>query len=115
MKKSNWNSKGSGGGDQVNFLLGEIERLKAEHQICGASVIANWSMRRIQPLQRRVHLGFQYEGETDPSRYTRTKITEDDLKDRVLELLKNVPETANVAGTFSVARRPREVLFRVVD
>ena len=46
----------------------------------------------------------------DPSRYTRTKITEDDLKDRVLELLKNVPETANVAGTFSSVRRPREVL-----
>ena len=86
-----------------------------DHQICGASVIANWSMRRFQPLQRRIHFGFQYEGETDPSRYTRTKITEDDLKDRVLELLKNVPEVANVAGTFSDARRPREVLFLVVD
>ena len=72
-------------------------------------------MRRILPLQRRVHLGFQYEGEMDPSRYTRIKITEDDLKDRVLELLKNVPETANVAGTFSVPRRPREVLLRVAD
>ena len=72
-------------------------------------------MRRIQPLQRRVHFGFQYEGETDPSRYTQTKITEDDLKDRVLELLKNVPKTANVAGTFSVARRPQEVLLRVVN
>ena len=60
-------------------------------------------------------MGFQYEVETDPSRYTGTKITEDDLKDRVLELLKNVPETANVAGTFSAARHPREVLLRVVD
>ena len=114
VKKSNWNSKGSGG-DQVSFLLGEIERLKADHQICGASVIASWTMRRILPLQRRVNLGFQYAGETDPSCYTRTKITEDDLKDRVLELLKNVPETANVARTFSTVRRPREVLFRVVD
>ena len=72
-------------------------------------------MRRIQPLQRRVNLGFQYTGEADPSRYTRTKIFEDDLKDRVLELLKNMPGTANVAGTFSAARRPREVLFREVD
>jgi hypothetical protein len=89
--------------------------LKAEHQICGASVIASWSLRRIQPLQRWVNLGFHYTGDADPSRYTRTKITEDDLKDRVLGLLKNVPETANVAGTFSVVRRPREVLFRVVD
>ena len=51
----------------------------------------------------------------DPSHYTRTKITENDLKDRVLGLLKNVPKMANVAGTFSAARRPREVLLRVVD
>ena len=29
VKRSSWNSKG-GGGDQVNFLLGEIERLKAD-------------------------------------------------------------------------------------
>ena len=72
-------------------------------------------MRRIQPLQRRVNLGFQYAGEADPSCYTRTKITEDDLKDRVLGLLKNVAGTANVAGTFSAGRHPREVLFRVVD
>ena len=72
-------------------------------------------MHRIQPLQRRVNLGFQYAGEVDPSRYTQTKITKDDLMDRVLGLLKNVPETANVAGTFNVVRRPREVLFLVVD
>ena len=72
-------------------------------------------MRRIQPLKWWVNFGFQYAGEADPSRYTRTKIAEDDMKDRVLELLKNVPEMANVAGTFSAVRRPREVLFRVVD
>ena len=89
VKKSSWNSKGSRG-DQVNFLLGEIERLKVDHQIRGASVIAHWSMRRIQPLQQRVHLGFQYTGGMDPSRFSRSKITEDDLKDRVTRLLKNV-------------------------
>jgi len=113
-KKSSWNSKGSGG-DQVNFLLEEIERLKADHQICGASVIAHWLMRRIQPLQRRVHLGFQYTGVADPSCYSRSKITEDDLKDRVLGLLKNMAGTANIARTFSAGRHSREVLFRVVN
>ena len=72
-------------------------------------------MHRIQPLQRQVNLGFQYTGEVDPSHYTRTKIAEDDLRDRVLELRKNVPGTANISGTFNAIRRPREVLFRVVD
>ena len=100
VRKSSWNSKGSDG-DQVNFLLEEIERLKADH----------WSMRRIQPLQQRVHLGFQYTGGADPSCYSRSKITEDDLKDRVLGLLKNVAGMANIAGTFSAGGHPREVLF----
>ena len=60
-------------------------------------------------------MGFQYTGGTDPSRFTRSKITEDDLKDRVMQLLKNVAGTENIAGTFSAGRHPREVLFRVVD
>ena len=30
-------------------------------------------------------------------------------------MLKNVVGTANIAGTFSAGRRPREVLLRVVD
>ena len=62
-----------------------------------------------------VHLGFQYTGGTDPSRYSRSKVAEENLKDRVLGLLKNVAGTANIAGTFSAGRRPREVLLRVVD
>ena len=74
-------------------------------------MIAHWSMRRIQPLQQRVHLGFQYMGGTDPSHYSRSKIIEDDLKDWVMQLLKNVAGTANIAGTFSAGRRPREVLL----
>ena len=62
-------------------------------------------------MQQRVHLGFQYTGGADPSRYSRSKITEDDLKDRVLGLLKNVAGTANIAGTFSADKHPWEVLF----
>ena len=114
VKRPRWNSRG-GNVDHVNFLLGEIEKVKADHRICGASVIAYWSMRRIQPLQRQVCLGFPYTGGADPSRYSRSRITEDDLKDRVLGLLKNVAGTANIAGTFSAGRHPWEVLFRVVD
>ena len=51
----------------------------------------------------------------DPSRFSRSKITEDDLKDRVARLLKNVVGMANIIGTFSAGRRPRELLLRVVD
>jgi len=114
IKRSSWNSRG-GNVDHVNFLLEEIEKLKADHQISGASVIVHWTLRRIQPLQRRVHLGFQYTSEEDPTRFTRSKISEAELKDRVARLLKNVVGTVEIAGSFRAGRRPREVLLRVVD
>ena len=46
LKKPSWNSRG-GRVDQVNFLLGEIEKLKADHHITGVSVVAHWSLRRV--------------------------------------------------------------------
>ena len=108
VKRPRWNSKG-GRADQVNFLLGEIEVLKAEHQIIGASVVAHWTIRRVQPLQRRVHLAFEYTGEEDPTRYTREKISEDDLEARVTTLLKNVDWRPSLSGAFRAGWRPREV------
>ena len=66
VKRPSWNSRG-GRRDQVNFLLGEIERLKEDQQITGVSMVAHWSLRRVQPLQWRVHLAFQYMGEEDPT------------------------------------------------
>ena len=110
VKKPSWNSKGSGE-DQVNFLLGEIEKVKVKHQITGASMVAHWTIRRVQPLQRWVHLAFEYVGEEDPTRYTREKISEDDLEVRVAALLKNVDWRPNLSGAFRAGRRPREVLF----
>ena len=95
--------------DQVNFLLGEIEKLKADHQITGASVVAHWTIRRVQPLQRRVHLAFEYTGEKDPTHYSREKISVDDLEIRVTALLKNVEWRPSLSGAFRTGRRPREV------
>ena len=60
-------------------------------------------------------MGFEYTGEMDPTRYTHAKISETDLKDRVARLLKNVAWKPSISGTFRAGRRPREVLFRVVD
>ena len=46
IKRASWNSRG-GNVDQVNYLLGEIDLLKKNHQISGASVVAHWSLWRI--------------------------------------------------------------------
>ena len=54
-------------------------------------------------------------GETDPSRFTQSMISEVELKDRVARLLKNVVGKANISRTFRAGRRPLVVLLRVVD
>ena len=102
VKRATWNSRG-GNLDQVNFLLGEIDLLKRENRISGASVVADWSLRRIHPLQ--------FTGEKDPTRYTRFKISHVDLKRQVDRLLKGVTGETRMKGTFKAGRHPREVLF----
>ena len=74
-----------------------------DHLITGASIVVHWTLRRVQPLQRWVHLGFQYTGEEDPTRYTRAKIAEDELKDRVAGLLKNVVWRPSLSETLEPA------------
>ena len=78
-------------------------------------MVAHWTIRRVQPLQRRVHLAFEYTGEEDPTRYAREKISEDDLENRVAALLKSINWRPSLSGAFRADRRPREVLLRVVD
>ena len=58
-----------------------------------------------------MHLGFQFIGEKVPTRFTRFKISNADLKRRVDRLLKGVTGEASIKGTFKAGRRPREVLF----
>jgi len=58
-----------------------------------------------------VHLGFQFTGEKDATRYTRFKISNDDLRRRVDQLLKGVVGEAIIKETFKAGRHPQEVLF----
>ena len=66
--------------------------------------------RRIQPLQARETLGFQYQGTDDPSRYLKEEISEDIVFSRVQRLLRNVKKVPVVPETFSAANPPKQVL-----
>ena len=70
----------------------------------------DWMKRRIQPLQARESLGFQYQGTTNPSRYSKEEISDDVVFSRVQRLLKNVNRIPVVPGTFSAANPPKQVL-----
>ena len=67
---------------------------------------------QIQLLQQIVHLGYQYTGEQDPTRYSSDKISQADAMRRVNRVLKDVVGVPNIGGTFRLDKRPREVLFK---
>jgi hypothetical protein len=74
------------------------------------AVVFDWMKRRIQPLQVRESLGFQYQGTTDSSRYSKEEISDDVAFSRVQRLLRNVKKVPVVPDTFSAANPPRQVL-----
>ena len=66
--------------------------------------------RRIQPLQARESFGFQYQGTTDPSRYSKEEISDDVAFSQIQRLLRNVKKVPIVPNTFSAANPPKQVL-----
>ena len=55
-------------------------------------------------------LGFQYQGTTDPSRYSKEEISEDVAFSRIQRLLRNVKKVPVVLDTFSAGNPPKQVL-----
>ena len=74
----------------------------------------DWMKRRIQPLQARESFGFQYQGTTDPSRYSKEEISDDIVFSRMQRLLKNVNNISVVLGTFSAANPSKQVLYHSI-
>ena len=70
----------------------------------------DWMKRRIQPLQARETLGFQYQGTADSSRYSKEEISDDEAFSRVQRLLKDVKKIQVVPNTFSAASPLKLVL-----
>ena len=94
---------------QISQLLERIAVLR-QNMLTGEVVVFDWMKRRIPPLQAREMLGFQYQGTTDPSRYSKEEISDDVVFSRMQRLLKNVNNIPVVPGTFSAANPPKQVL-----
>jgi hypothetical protein len=47
--------------------------------LTGVCVVANWLARRVTPLKKQVHPGWEYNGLQDPTRETTTNIDVDQL------------------------------------
>jgi hypothetical protein len=62
--------------DQVEELLDTIAAYK-EIGVTGASVMFSFFKRRVQPIQQRHVLGFEYKGAEDPSRMCAEELTDE--------------------------------------
>ena len=65
--------------------------------------------RRIQPLQARETLVFEYQGTSDPTRYSEEEISNEEFFSRVQRLLKDVKHVPLVPDAFFVANPPKKV------
>ena len=88
----------------------QISELLARIAILRKNMLTGETVKRIQPLQARELLGFQYQGTTDPSRYSKEEISDDVVFSRIQRLLKNINNIPVVPGTFSAASPPKQVL-----
>ena len=82
-----WSSTGPGG-DQVTYLLDAVATLKKKG-ITGNHVVFSFVSRRIQPLQRRKHPAFRYEGVKDPTRFTLEAMSRPEVVRRCCKVLDN--------------------------
>ena len=94
---------------QIPELLDRIAVLR-QNILTGETVVFDWMKQRIQPLQARESLGFQYQGTADSSRYSKEEISNDVAFSRVQRLLRNVKKVPIVSNTFSAVNPPKQVL-----
>ena len=71
---------------QISELLAWIVDLR-QKDVTGEVVMFDWMKRRIQPLQAREMLCFQYQGIADLSRYSEEEISDEEAFSRVQRLL----------------------------
>jgi hypothetical protein len=96
-----WNIELSRGDmDQVEELLDIIEAHKMTG-VTDASVMFSFFKRRVQLIQQRHKLGYEYTGAEDPSRMCAEELSDDAALLRVKRVLLNVDAVPYVPGLFS--------------
>jgi hypothetical protein len=94
--------------DQVDELLALIAAHK-ELGVTGASMMLSFFKRRIQPIQQRHTLRFEYKGAEDPSRMCAEELPDDAAHTRVRRVLLDVDKVPYVAELFSARNPPNPV------
>jgi hypothetical protein len=99
--------------DQVNKLLALIAAHK-EMGVTGATVMLSFFKRRIQPIQQRHTLGFEYMGAEDPSRMCAEELIDDATLIRVKQVLLDANTVPYIPELFSAKNPPEPVSFQLL-
>jgi hypothetical protein len=106
-----WNTGLSKGDmDEVDELLAIIAARK-EIGVTSASVIFSFFKHRIQPIQQRHTLSFEYMGSEDPSRMCVEELFNDAALLRVKRVLLDVNTVPYVPELFSAQNPPQPISF----
>ena len=92
-----------------------IAFLKKE-KVTGGSVVLSWIGRRIQPLQSRCNLGFEYIGIADPSRFSGERIEGNKAMKLVQWILSGINQVPVLPKVYHVLNPPSQVMtYRVAE
>ena len=79
----------------------------------GPSVVRSFISQQIQPCQRRVHPGYEYQGSVDPTRTRQGALDKIEVKARIEELFNladpNYARLSNIEHALKLARPPPKV------
>jgi hypothetical protein len=98
--------------DQFDELLALIAAHK--EMVTGVSVMLSFFKHRIQPIQQRHTLGFEYMGAEDPSRICTEELTDDATLIQVKRVLLDVNTVPYILELFSAKNPPEPVSFRLL-
>ena len=81
--------------------------------ITGDHVVFSFVSRRIQPLQRRKHPAFRYEGVKDPTRHTPEAMSRAEVVKRCCKVLDHFDNALVLPALFSAVNPPEKTWVRV--
>ena len=73
----------------------------------GHIVVSSWLRRQIQPLQSRIHPGFEYTGLHDPSRFLSDKTGRDEAMVLLYNLFEGVTSMPKLPDLFCASNLPK--------
>jgi hypothetical protein len=98
--------------DQVHNLIKVIKALK-EMNVTGASVMYSWIARRIQPLKKQHHFGFEYLDTEDPYRLAADRLMQGEALRTVKRVLLDVHTMPYVPKLFNASNAPNQVKVKL--